>query len=233
MKIKEFVKAELSGWKKREVITLLSVFCVIIVNAFIVKDNIIAVISAFCGILYSTIAGKGKISCYFFGLMGTCCYSWLSFTNGLWGNLLLYMCYYLPMQIIGIFAWSKNLNKNKEIKKRCLSTRERVIYFSLAFIFCCFCIFILKITNGSSPICDGITTILSLLGMLFTVKRCIEQWHIWIIVNAVSSIMWFNLVINGSKTFSTLIMWLVYFVLSLYFYKSWKKEINAENINNI
>ena len=66
MQVKEFVKAELSGWKKGEIIALSVVFFIIIVNSVIVKDNIVAVISAFCGILYSTIAGKGKISCYFF-----------------------------------------------------------------------------------------------------------------------------------------------------------------------
>lgn len=225
MKIKEFIKSELSGWKTFEVVMLSFVFLIIIVNALIVKDNIIAVVSAFCGILYSTIAGKGKVSCYFFGLTGTGCYSWLSFVNGLWGNLLLYMCYYLPMQIIGIFSWSKNLNKKREIKKRCLTMRERIIYFSLAFVFCCLAVFVLKLMNGSSPFCDGVTTVLSIFGMYFTVKRCIEQWHIWMIVNGLSSIMWLNLVINGSKTYSTFIMWVVYFVLSVYFYFEWKKEL--------
>ena len=92
MSIKEFVKAELNGWKRAEVIGLCIVFTIIFVNAIVVKDSIIAVISAVCGILYSTIAGKGKVSCYIFGLTGTCCYSWLAFDNGLWGNLALYMC---------------------------------------------------------------------------------------------------------------------------------------------
>ena len=229
MKIIEFVKAELLGWKKAEIIALTVVFLIIILNAIIVKDNIIAVISAFCGILYSTIAGKGKISCYIFGLTGTCCYSWLSYSNALWGNLLLYMCYYLPMQIIGVFAWSKHLDKNREIEKTFLSLKIRCVCFLLAFVLCCIAIFILKITNGSNPVCDGITTILSLFGMYFTVKRCIEQWFVWMIVNGLSSIMWLNLVLQGSKTYATFIMWVVYFVLSIYFYITWKKEIASKH----
>lgn len=86
MDIKEFVKYELSGWKKGEIAGLSIVFLIIFINAFIVKDSIIAVISAVCGILYTTIAGKGKVSCYIFGLCGTSCYSWLSFENALWGT---------------------------------------------------------------------------------------------------------------------------------------------------
>ena len=103
MEITEFVKKELSGWKRYEAVSLFAVLAIVFVNAIIVKDNPIAVISAFCGILYTIIAGKGKISCYFFGLSGSWCYVLLSFANALWGNMLLYLCYYIPMQILGIF----------------------------------------------------------------------------------------------------------------------------------
>ena len=68
MDLKEFVKYELSGWKKGESVGLFGVIFLILANAFIVNDSIIAVISAICGILYTTIAGKGKIYCYFFVL---------------------------------------------------------------------------------------------------------------------------------------------------------------------
>ena len=61
--------------------------------------------------------------------------------------------------------------------------------------------------------------------MFLTVKRCIEQWIVWMIVNGLSFIMWLNLVIHGVKTYSTLVMWGVYFILAIYFYFEWKKEI--------
>ena len=227
--MKDFIKAELSGWKKGEIIALIIVFTIILVNAFIVKDSIIAVISAICGILYSTIAGKGKISCYFFGLMGTCCYSWLSFENALWGNLVLYMCYYFPMQIAGIFAWKKHLKEEtKEIIKKQLTAKQRIKYGLIALIACITAVLLIKHFNGSSPFFDGITTVLSVFGMLFTVKRCIEQWIVWMIVNGLSTIMWLNLVLHGAKTYATFIMWFVYFVLAIYFFIQWKKEIGAK-----
>lgn len=226
MKVREFLKAELNGWKKCEVIALCLIFALIIVNAFVVKDSIVAVISAVCGILYSAIAGKGKVSCYLFGLTGTCCYSWLSFENGLWGNLLLYMCYYFPMQILGIFEWKKHLKKEtKEIEKKCLTNFQRRTLLLASVTTCVLAIFIIKILHGTSPVFDGITTVLSVFGMLLTVKRCIEQWVIWMVVNGLSSIMWLNLVLHGAKTYSTFIMWLVYFCLAVYFYINWRKEL--------
>ncbi len=226
MDLKEFVKYELSGWKKSESVGLFGVIFLILANAFIVNDSIIAVISAICGILYTTIAGKGKISCYFFGLCGTFCYSWLSFENALWGNLLLYACYYFPMQVWGLFEWSRHLKKNtKEIYKTSLLGRERLKLGLLAVVFVAVSVVILKFLNDSNPLFDAITTVLSIFGMYLTVKRCIEQWVVWMVVNGLSALMWLNLVLHGAKTWSTFIMWCVYFVLAFYFYFCWRKEM--------
>ena len=116
--IKQFVKLELSGWEKHELYGLIIIASTILFNVLILNDSIVAIISAICGILYTILAGKGKISCYLFGLTGTCFYSYLAFKNALFGNLLLYIGYYLPMQIIGIFQWKKHLKKsNNEIIK--------------------------------------------------------------------------------------------------------------------
>lgn len=232
MELTEFVKKELNGWKKIEIIGLFTVLTLILINAIIVKDNPIAVISAFCGILYTIIAGKGKISCYFFGLSGSWCYVWLSFINSLWGNMLLYLCYYIPMQILGIFKWKKHLKKDtKEIVKTRLSNKNRITLLFIGVLGSIITSIILHYFHDKSPIADGITTFLSVLGMYLTVRRAIEQWVVWMIVNGISALMWINLVLHGTKTYSTVIMWVVYFVLAIYFYFEWKKVLNKNEIS--
>ena len=226
MELIGFVKKELSGWKKLEIVSLFVVLSVIFINAFFVKDNPIAVISAFCGILYTVIAGKGKISCYLFGLSGSWCYVLLALGNSLWGNMLLYLCYYIPMQILGIFKWKKHLKSDtKEIVKTRLSQKTRVKLIILGILGSILTSLILYYCNDKSPIADGITTFLSILGMYLTVRRAIEQWFVWMIVNGISTLMWLNLVAHGAKTYSTVIMWAVYFVLAIYFYYEWRKEL--------
>lgn len=226
MKITQFIKKELKGWKSFEITGLATVLTLIFINAFIFKDSPVAICSAICGILYTIIAGKGKISCYFFGLMGSGCYIWLSFANALWGNMLLYLCYYIPMQILGIFKWRKHLqSETKEIIKIKLSTQQRIKYGIIGILGSLLTILILIYFKDKSPVIDGITTFLSILGMYFTVKRCIEQWIIWIIVNGLSLIMWLNLVLHGAKTIATVIMWGTYFILAIYFYREWKTEL--------
>lgn len=229
MDVKEFIKAELSGWGKYERVLFPLEILLIICISFYIGDNKIALVSAICGISYTILAGKGKISCYIFGLTGTLCYAYLSYKNNFYGNLFLYMFYYFPMQIVGIFQWKKHLKKDtKEIVKTTLSTKERLLYFSLAIGFSLLFSLILKEMGGATAYIDAFTTVFSIIGLILTIKRCIEQWYIWTVVNGLSVIMWIAAYLNGSNCFATILMWATYFVLGLYFLYTWKKELKNQ-----
>lgn len=226
MNVVEFIRKELCGWGKYERIIFPAEIIIIILLSLYMKDSKIALVSAICGISYTILAGKGKISCYFFGLCGTLCYAFLSFKNNLFGNLCLYLLYYFPMQMFGIFKWKQHLKKDcQEIVKTKLSTKERIVYYSLSLILSVVLYFILKYFHDQSPMIDAVTSVFSIVGLLLTVKRCIEQWHVWFVVNGLSTIMWINAYLHGSNCFATVIMWATYFVLSIYFLHCWRKEI--------
>lgn len=226
MNIKEFIKAELNGWGKYERILFPLEILLIIFISFYIGDNKIALVSAICGISYTILAGKGKISCYLFGLTGTMCYAYLSFVNGLYGNLMLYMLYYFPMQIVGIFKWKKHLRTDtKEIIKTKLNNTQRWYFWGAAFVLSVIFAFVLKKMGDTSAYIDAVTTVFSVFGLILTIKRCIEQWYIWSVVNGLSVIMWINAYINGSNCFATIIMWSTYFILGLYFLYCWKKDL--------
>ena len=72
---------------------------------------------------------------------------------------------------------------------------------------------------------DSITTVFSIGGMYLTVRRAVEQWLFWLVVNILSLGMWIGVVLDGAKVYSTLIMWSVYLILAIYFYFDWKKEM--------
>lgn len=213
-------------WKRYEKFGLGIIYLILLCNLIIFKDSPIAVTSAFFGITYTFLAGKGNPICYLFGIMGSGFYGYLSFHNALWGNLLLYMGYYIPMQVVGFFKWNSHLKTgSSEIIKTSLSKKERLILSAITLILTAFAIVVLYFTQDKKPIIDGITTVFSLAGMYLTVRRAIEQWGVWIFVNGLSAIMWGLIALSGEKVYSTVIMWSVYFVLGIYFYFCWKKEL--------
>lgn len=226
MNLAKYLKNEINDFCYLEKIIFSSIILLTIAISIYMNDSKIALVSAICGMSYTILAGKGKVSCYFVGMIGTICYCYLSYKNGFWGNLLLYALYYFPMEIIGIFKWLKHLKKDKqEIIKTKLSKKEKIIYLTLAIIFSIIVSFILKYTGGKTPIIDSITTVFSIIGQLLMVKRCIEQWYIWFIVNLLSLIMWIIAYMNGSNCLATVIMWGVYWILTFYFYYTWTKEL--------
>lgn len=220
------------GFNKKniELFSFLIVYIFLFTFAEVMNDNPIALISAFCGITYTILAGKGIPACYIIGVTGSALYSYLSFHNALWGNLLLYAGYYVPMQIVGFFMWNRNLKekKNEIIKTSLLAKEKRILFFVFSVITIIFISFLIYL-GDKSPVIDGITTVFSILGMYLTVKRCCEQWLVWIFVNGLSFLMWLKIAMTGVKVYSTVFMWFVYFVLAIYFYITWKKEINEKN----
>jgi nicotinamide mononucleotide transporter len=132
------------------------------------------------------------------------------------------------MQVLGIFKWKKHLKADsQEIEKEKLSSKERVVYISLAFVFSVILAFVLWKLNDQSPIIDAVTSVFSIIGLILTVKRCVEQWYIWLVVNGLSTMMWIQAYLNGSNCFATILMWATYFVLSIYFLHTWNKEMRV------
>lgn len=218
---------KLKLFKYSEFIMLLFIYFLLILNYFIFNDSLAAILSAFFGITYTILAGKGNPICYLFGLSGSSFYIYLAFNNSLWGNLLLYAAYYVPMQILGFFRWKKHLKTNKyEIIKTSLDRKTFIKIGITSLLAIIITSIILVIFDDKHPYIDSITTILSLSGMYLTVKRCIEQWIFWMVVNGLSAIMWINIALSGEKVYSTVIMWSVYFILAIYFYFIWKKDLS-------
>jgi nicotinamide mononucleotide transporter len=134
------------------------------------------------------------------------------------------------MEIVGIVEWKKHLRKeNREIYKTELSVLDRNKIALWSILLSALSVFVLILLKDSSPFIDGITTSLSIIGMYLTVKRCIEQWLVWCVVNFLSIIMWCKLVLCGSRTISTIVMWSVYFLLGIYFYQAWRKELSIQS----
>lgn len=227
--MKAFIQSELSGWGKIERIVFPLEILLIIAISLYIGDNKIALISAVCGISYTILAGKGKISCFLFGLTGTLCYAYIAYKNQIYGNVFLYACYYFPMQVLGIFRWRKHLDKTSGgIVKAYLPLKSRFVYGVLAVGLSAVFYFGLKLTGDSTPFMDAVTTVFSVGGLVLTVKRCVEQWYFWLVVNALSTVMWILAYLNGSNCLATVFMWGTYLILTFYFLYVWHKELASK-----
>ena len=220
-----FLKKELENWRTAEVLWV--VFCLLatLVISIFAGDDPVGIVAALTGIAYTLLAGKGKISCYFFGVINTLLYSYVSWQNRFWGEVMLNLLWYLPMMFCGAFFWRRNMDKNSVVLKRSLSISGKLIcLFFVAAGIVLYALF-LKYLKGSQVFTDSATTVMSITAMILTVRRCSEQWWLWTAVNILSIVMWFRAWQGGTGSAAVLCMWMLALANGIIFYIQWSRSI--------
>lgn len=228
--IRDFGINECRNWHWAEILLMTSALAAIVVITWMTGgDNAAGILSAVTGVLYTLLAGKGKSSCYFFGVVNSFLYGFIAMKSRIYGDMLLNWGYYLPMQFVGIFFWLRNYDPEKgEVIKKHLSLKGKII-FSLAVLLCwCSFALVLAAFSARSPWLDSATTVLSVGAMILSVMRCFEQWICWTLVNGISIIMWYQVYTSSGNSIATLLMWIIFLVCGIVFGCRWYREGQEE-----
>lgn len=224
--MKELVKNELKGWKVWEV-TWLFCACVIITGLSVYwGDNLMGIISSTTGVACVICTGKGKLSAYAFGLINSVLYAIIAFRATLYGETMLNVIYYVPMQFYGFYVWSKNMNMDTtEVKKLHMTWKGRVIAVTVLFAGTVAYGYILRALGDAMPFIDSFTTVSSVVAMIISVKMYAEQWWLWIAVDVFTVLMWAVAFLGGNESIATLLMWIVYLGNAIIMCIKWEKEV--------
>lgn len=223
--IKEVIKRELINWKKWEVIWLLVATAVILSVSVYWKDSIVATFAALTGIWCVILTGKGKLSSFWFGSINTVLYAIIAWEAKYWGEVMLNLMYYVPMNFVGLYMWSKNMNKEtEEVVKKRLSLKKSIMSYGLVIVGTLGYGLFLKVLNGTLPFVDSMSTVFSVFAQFLCVKRYMEQWVLWVIVDVVTVIMWIYAFVNGTGDMATVLMWSIYLINAIFMLIKWKKD---------
>ena len=219
-----FLIEQFRGWRTTEVLWLAFSISSIIALSVHWGDTAIGMTAAVTGMMYTVLAGKGKPSCFLFGLVNTPLYAWIAFNAGYYGDLSLNI-YYFIMMFLGLAAWLRHRSSVAEtgIVRTRLSNKGRLQLFAMCIIGILVLWGILYLINGNRPFCDAVTNILSIAAMLLTVRRAIEEWILWIVVNAVEVFMWWKAWCAGEGSISVLLMWLLFLANGIYLLSLWMR----------
>lgn len=224
-----FIKQECAGWKRLEVFWLVFASVTITALSLYWRDTMTGIIMALTGVICVILTGKGKMSCYLFGLVNTVLYAYVAFGARYYGEVMLNALYYVPMQFVGWFLWKKHMNQETmEVEKRRLPLTSQAVLLLVTGAAVYFYGLLLKQLGGSLPFIDSMSTCLSVLAMLLSVRRLMEQWILWIVVDVVTVIMWFVSYRNGGTDIAALLMWTVYLLNAVFMFIKWFKESGTE-----
>ena len=106
--MKKFFK----DWSIFEIILLIASPLVILTVGLIFKSDALTMLASIVGVLCVLFTAKGLAVSQFLGIAIAILYSIVSYRNGYYGEMIIYLVIMLPMHIWGVIEWLKHKNKN-------------------------------------------------------------------------------------------------------------------------
>lgn len=228
------MKKFFADWTKFEKGLMIVATALMIVLSFVWKDTPIGTLSAVTGVISVVLCAKGRVSNYVFGMVYVTAYAYVAFQNKLYGEVMMNLLYYVPMNVIGFVTWTKLAKKkaestqagevSKDVETRHMSSKQRMMTFVVAVVVILAYWQLLKFLGGNLALIDSCSTIVSIIAMYLQVMRYTESWIMWIFTNLISIVLWLTAMLTqDSNNITMLLMWSAYLVNSTYGYINWKK----------
>jgi len=225
------MKTLLKGWTGFE-LAMLTLFTVLSVYMFVAfDDTVLSLTASLTGMWCVLLVAKGKVSNYIFGVINTALYAYISYKSQLYGEFMLNAFYYFPIQFIGFYLWNKNKSVTDSVVKAKKLSKKGWMYLvaTVAGVGVLYGLFLNAIGSQQAGL-DGFAVVLSITAQLLMLKRYAEQWLLWIVVNILTIILWFNAFMADGNSITILVMWCMYLVNSTYGYIKWSKNAKQNEV---
>lgn len=223
--LKTIIKQELTGWKKWQVLWLAFAIITILGVSIQQGDTWIGIIASVTGVICVVLCGMGRVSNYLYGTINVILYAYIAWKAKYYGDVMLNLLYYLPTNFIGWAAWNKHINAETNVvyKKR-MTIKQDILLAIISIVSVVGYAYILKLLGGNLPIVDSMSTVFSVIAQILMIKRFMEQWVIWIVVDVVSVIMWIAALSTEGASIAVLLMWAVYLANAVIMFVKWYRE---------
>lgn len=225
-------------WKGIEIawliVAVLSVLSAIIFKIISVVDNtpelfkLASNLSAIFGVVYVILAAKQERVAYLFGIINVVLYAIAVYNKGLYISTGYNLLYCFPVLIYGYICWGKldevgnSGVKSFSIKQRCFG----ILMMSIAVVL--LAVISEKVLGGSNVWLDSIVSVCVCVATFLLARKHIEQWILFIISNFMGIILFFPRSFADIENIDLFVMWVVYFLNSIYGYVSWRKSLTEE-----
>jgi len=215
----------LKDWTKLEKMLLIGSIIVVSLVGIIFKSDLLTTICSIVGIITALLLAKGKNLGQIFGLLIVALYSIVSFKNGYYGEVIIYLGIMLPMYIIGIISWLKHQNKEtNSVEVNKIKAKEWCIVFIVSIVAFTLIYFLLKMFNTNQLIISSLSVIDSLFAVYLGVRRSKYSFYFYVINDLILIALWGIPVIGGSLILLPMVFNpLINLINDLYGIYNWRK----------
>jgi nicotinamide mononucleotide transporter len=182
-----------------------------------VNSSLFEKLAFFSSILYVITAALEKKYCWLFSIFSTLIYIRLTFQVQLFFESILNI-FYLLVAIKGLLDWNYLRDDDSisiNFKPLRFHLNVLIVGFLLVFILGYFAN---KYTNQSLSYLDAFTTVFSFITTYMVIKKIIENWIYWIVIDGLSVYLYYS---KNLKL--TAFLFLIFTFLAIYGFFNWRK----------
>ncbi len=180
------------------------------------------------GLIYILLEYKASIALWIVGIIMPALDIYLYYSHGLYGDAGMAV-YYTVAAVYGYAVWKfgKKKNQKEGMQMPITHFRRKLILPTTVFFVVAMAATYYVLTNftdSTVPLLDSFTNALSFVGLWALARKYIEQWLVWIIVDAVSCYLYISKGIPFKAG-----LYGLYVVIAVLGYMKWKKMMKANS----
>lgn len=193
-------------------------------------------IAVLTGVLYVILAALRNNLCWIFAIASSGIFIYLCLDGKLYIESVL-QAFYIVMAIVGWISWRKNDQSESDQMDKLLDSPEHrgdvktwplnyhgfnilisgAVAFLLGFCFDTF-------TDQANPYMDAFTTVFSLAATYMVVKKVLENWIYWIVIDIVSIFLYHDRGYSLSA-----VLYFLFTILAIVGFVAWRKRFKTQS----
>ena len=188
-------------------------------------QNWVEIAGAVLSVIYLYLSIREKSALWIFGFISSLLYIFVFFESKLYADMSLSF-YYLGVSIFGWITWQQKTTQLQDTKLHItrISGKKQLLQYVLGTLiaYLAYYLILQYLTDSTIPAADSVVGALSVIATWMLAKKKIENWLIWIVVDAFAAGLYFY-----KELYPTAILFVIYTVMAVVGYKQWKKTLNS------
>ncbi|MCB0661926.1 MAG: nicotinamide mononucleotide transporter [Saprospiraceae bacterium] len=173
------------------------------------------------GLAYVVLAAKNSVWCWFWGIISCFLWAWVAYDlYDLYIDALLQL-FYVGISAWGIYNWLYGGKGEQELPITTMTSRSHIIIISTGLIGSGLTgYFFATYTAAAATYLDAFTTVFSIITTFLVIRRKLENWLYWIVIDAVYIFLYAS---RGSTLFT--LLFVAYLIIAVIGYLGWRREM--------
>jgi len=190
-------------------------------------QNWIEITAVILAVFYLILAVKQNILCWICGIISSALYFFIMRSAGLYMEAYLQI-FYIFMGFYGWSQWKINTSNTSNFVVNTWNKSQHLFATSIVLILSIVSAILLRFfTDAALPFLDALVAWGAVVATYMVAKKLLENWIYWLVIDSISIFLFIS-----RDLFPTAFLFVIYIIIIIYGYRSWRKRFLENNALN-